>query len=275
MSADAAFRRFIEVLLPRGGSVVALTEVYVDESYDDERPTVLCIAGYVFRRRKALEFSKSWGGFLERNGLPYFHMSECAHGTGVFEGKDCDTIARKLIKQTRDKTEYGFAISINVEDFNELVGPQEGIQSAYAFLLLGCMHQVLRWKRQSNIVGPTAFFFEQGHAHQKDANAFINWIVEHNLYRSMMEYSGHAFVPKATTGLHPADNLAWHWRLESRRRLDPNRIKMRKDFLALLRPGLDTLHDYSRPVLMRLAEDLERRQADREATIRQFLEGDS
>lgn len=60
MSAEA-FGRFLDVMLPRGGHAVTFTEVYIDESYDDEQPPLLVVAGYLFKKRDASEFSREVG----------------------------------------------------------------------------------------------------------------------------------------------------------------------------------------------------------------------
>lgn len=262
-----AFCRFLDVMLPTGGHAVPFTEVYIDESYDDERPPLLVIAGYLYSKRQAVEFSRKWAAYLERKGLPYFHMSECAHATGVFKGKDCDAVARELIRRTKQSTEFGFAVSINEDDFAKYVGPHEGIPTAYAFALLMCMHHVLNWKVRNKVIGPTAFFFEEGHKHQGDAHKFVTWMLGNPELREAMGYSGHAFLPKATPGLHPADNLAWHWRLETRRRLsEKRRWPMRGDFKALKRPG-DILADYAPHRLEEFGRDLTRKEAERRAIL--------
>jgi hypothetical protein len=263
MSVEA-FERFLDVMLPGGGCAVAFTEVYLDESYDDRNGSpLLCVAGYVFTKSKAKEFSRKWAAYLERKGLPYFHMSECAHGNGVFKGKDCDGIARELIRRTRQDTEFGVAITINEGDYAELVGKRDGMRSAYAFALMMCMHHVANWRQRTGARGQTAFFFESGHKHQNDANEWISWMVGSPLLQGALQYSGHAFVPKVTPGLHPADNLAWHWRLETSRRQDPNRTRpIRGDLRALMRDG-DVYGDVSRARLEQFAADLEVRELER------------
>lgn len=268
MSAEA-FERFLDVMLPGGGCAVAFTEVYLDESYDESTGSpLLCVAGYVFKKYEAKEFSRKWAAFLKRKGVPYFHMSECAHATGVFEGKDCDGIARELIRRTRSSTEFGFAISINERDYDELVGPQEGMRSAYAFALMASMNHVLNWKLRTGTTGETAFFFEAGHKHQSDANAFVTWMLGNASLSAALGYAGHAFVPKVTPGLHPADNLAWHWRLETSRRLNPNRRhKMRADLKALMRTG-DVYAEYPRARLELFAAELGSHEMSRNARIR-------
>jgi len=273
MNAHAAFERFLEVMLPNGGCAVALAEVYIDESYDDAEPPILCVAGYVFRRMKAREFSKSWGNYLKRKGLPYFHMKECAHQQGVFAGRtDCVEVETELIRLTRKMTEMGFATTIDERAYADLVAPREGMRSAYATALLGVMIQVRKWAEETGFNGQIAYFFEAGHKHQGDANAFMSWMFDSDAIVAKHQYAGHAFVPKATPALHPADLLAWQWRLETKRRREPNRSRAtRADFLALVREDRDAYNEWTRTDLARMGRQLEAAEVQRRRIIREAL----
>lgn len=245
-----------------------LCEVYIDESYDSLSPPLLCLAAYVYARPKAREFEVTWARFLAARHLPYFHMSECAHGEGVFRGRaDCDFIARRLIQLTRKYTELGIALAINEDDYAQLVGGLEGMRTGYAFALAMMMHHIASWRRRNAVTGPTHFFFEQGHKHQGDASQFLDFLLGSRDLRTWLNYGGHTFVEKERPQLHPADNLAWHWRLEAKRRRDPQRRAPRKDFLALCR-AQDCLYDYSRFRLEQFAAEVRRGEIERGAIIK-------
>ena len=56
-------------------------------------------------------------------------------------------------------------------------------------------------------------------------------------------YRLHSFLPKETVWLHPADMLAWQWRLEIARQGEASRkYAPRKDLQALIRPSDMTLN---------------------------------
>jgi hypothetical protein len=249
---------------------VALAEVYIDESYDDEAPPILCLAGYVFRKHKAKEFSRKWAAYLERKGLPYFHMSEAAHiEEGIFKGNPelADQVERELIRRTREATEIGLAMTINEDDYAELIAPREGMRSAYAAALLMLMAQVRKWADRTHFNGDIAYFFEAGHKHQKDANSFMTWMFESPRVAAKFRYAGHTFLAKPTPALHPADLLAWQWRLEAKRALDPNRKHPpRRDLQALVRPH-DLHIDWTRDDVAIVGAGMLEREYRREAQI--------
>jgi hypothetical protein len=86
--------------------------------------------------------------------------------------------------------------------------------------------------------------------------------------RRGLGYEGvHAFIPKVSPGLHPADNLSWHWRLETvRSREKPRRRKTRADLIALWREQ-DMLTVYSRETLLQMKAEIEER-AEKRAEAR-------
>src|SRR5437660_1097462 len=71
-------------LLPFGGYVTIQCQAFFDESGSHSGAPILCLAGYIFRKSEAIKLGHEWRKVLRRKGLPYFRMSECAHGNGPF-----------------------------------------------------------------------------------------------------------------------------------------------------------------------------------------------
>ena len=65
------FPRLIDVLLPKGGYVVAMIEAYFDESYGQfGGGPVLCLAGYLMESEQAKRLCEEWQAVLDWKGLP-------------------------------------------------------------------------------------------------------------------------------------------------------------------------------------------------------------
>lgn len=277
MSAAGDFSDWLDLLLPRGGYVVALAEVFMDESYDGtDEPPYIHVAGYLFRKQKAKEFSRAWSNYLALKGLAYFHMQECAPGYGIFEKlskQERIDLGRKLIELTHAYTAFGFAVTVRRADYERLVGPREGMpESAYAFALFAAMQRVRAWTERANFHGRISYVFEAGHGDRGKASVFMSWMFASDRVAENQSYGGHAFLPKETPGLHPADMLAWHWNLEVTRRHDPNRRPMREDFKALLREQ-DVVIEYDLPTLQALATSLQIAEQRRAEIIREVETG--
>ena len=84
MSEDSQFSRLLEVVLPRGGYVMALWEAYFDESGNDDMSTVFCLGGYVMRSEAARGLQVEWRKALKKAGVSYFHMVDVASGNEEF-----------------------------------------------------------------------------------------------------------------------------------------------------------------------------------------------
>jgi hypothetical protein len=108
----------------------------------------------------------------------------------------------------------------------------------------------------TNFAGAATYYFEQGHKYRSDADNFLVWLMESEEVRSRYRYRMHAFLPKETPWLHPADLLAWQWRLERSRHNVPGRRPPRADLRALIRDQ-DTHIDYSGSQLWKLQDALE------------------
>jgi hypothetical protein len=91
-------------LLPRG-FIVSFSQVYIDESGSHDGSPALSVAGYIFERDSAAKFSGEWKTLLQEYGLPFFRMTDCAHGTGPFSGLteqqriDVETRGIEIIKR--------------------------------------------------------------------------------------------------------------------------------------------------------------------------------
>lgn len=274
-AADAS--RWLDILLLGGGWIVAFAEVYMDESYVGKADAEhLHVVGYLFRKQGARLFTQEWGRTLKRVGLPYFHMAECAHGTGVFKDMDkSDRIAlqTRLIALTHQHTVFGFGVTVNQPAYREIIHGAEGMpESPYAFAAFSALMRIRKWCNQTAFTGSISFMFEAGHEDSGKADDFLKWFFDIDVIAAKNRYGGHAFLPKSTPCLHPADMLAWQWNAEVARRHDPKRRPQRKDFLALVRPQ-DAVVEYDRKKLLELRAVLDIRKEFRDAAIADFLTG--
>lgn len=72
----------IDAIVPTDGLLVALAEVFIDESGTHAGSPVMCVGGYLFRKREAREFQREWGKRLAREGLAYWHTNPAMQGHG-------------------------------------------------------------------------------------------------------------------------------------------------------------------------------------------------
>lgn len=225
---------------------------YFDESGTHGDSPFMCVAGYLFPAAKATEFSKKWSNALRRAGVPYFHMSECAPGIGVFEGmpvEQRDNLARELRDLIRRCAIYGVAVCVARDEFKAAT-PDWWIKKSgdeYTACLQGVMAVLSAWSKRENSDRLIAYFFESGHKHQSEANRELDKISKIPALKKELRYASHLFVEKGLEISRPceaADFLAWHLNkilgpLEVREHFFktgrfPHQSKLRKDLYALI-----------------------------------------
>jgi hypothetical protein len=216
-SSDAElFQRFVEVMLPNGGCLMALAEAYFDESGSHDGSKTLCVAGYILHAEQARLLTTEWNEVLAWKDLPYFHMVDCAHGNGVFaklSRADRIQVAARMIAVIKRRTAYGLAVSVDLAEFKQEMDGFPIWRDPYT----ACAHFVLGavgyWTDHAKFSGDIAYFFESGHASAPLTSAIMDGATATMAeLRDSMCYGGHAFVKKERTpAVQAADFLAWQW----------------------------------------------------------------
>jgi hypothetical protein len=223
-----------------------LAELYVDETNTHEGPEFICVAGYLFLRRKAKCFSWRLKRKLKKHSVPYFHMKECNPCKGIFdhlEMEQCDEIARKVISLTKAYSEIGFAVALHKEAYrsaltSEFLNTELG--NEYSFCLREILGMTRRWVERTGFTGDISYFFESGAKHQSEADKILTNMFESERTGKNYNYSAHSFVNKRKfMPLASADMLAWHY--QKRLKQDPGNSP-RRDLLELLRPHDQAMH---------------------------------
>lgn len=233
-------------------------EVYFDES-ESPAEKIICVAGYVFEASKARALEQKWTEVLERFGVRYFHMVECAGNSKGFAHltpQQCSEIGILLMDLLKEHMECGFAVNFDTRFAADLPSAlTSGIRkmTPYDVCCSFCLHHVRGWMQKNNIQGSVSYFFEAGHASQKQAARILRDQFSTPELRALYKHRSHAFRDKRDAVLlQCADILAWQWR---KYLLDKVRGKtaMRKDLISLLeKPHFQT--DFNRRVIRRYLE---------------------
>src|SRR5436190_3660189 len=116
---------------PDGYVVVFDAEVHFDESGTHASATVVGLAGYIILKDQYAALERDWDAVLNWDALPhklpYFHMADCAPdpGNGVFAGISKPLriqIVSRLIAAIKRHTAMGFAVTVDIDQFNTFVG---------------------------------------------------------------------------------------------------------------------------------------------------------
>jgi hypothetical protein len=217
---------------------------YFDESGTDAKSTILCVAGYIFLEENAVAFEVEWKKMLEKYGIPFFHMVDCAHGTGYFKALSPVhriEIQKEAIALTKRYASKGIALSIEKSAFPD-VGPLKLWSTPYTFLCGQVLYGVQLWADEAGFEGEIEYVFEAGADGEKKSVAeTTNALLSSDDTRKLFRYSKHTHATKTeAVQLQCADLLAWHW-FTHQRRTQEGKGK-RADFKNLIGLRIDPHH---------------------------------
>jgi hypothetical protein len=234
----------------------------MDESGTDDDSPILTVGGYLFRKKRAVQFARRAKSLLLRHSVSkpsrprYFRMTDCVHLEGEFKGferAESIEINRSMIQLVRRHTEFGFAVLLNEDEYDARLAGRSGLPSAYAFACRIALDMVRRFITKHDYRGDVAYFFETGHAHRANANALLEGMFTSERQQALYHYAGHAFMPKEKAPpLWAGDMMAWHSYADYVRATKNERRRL--DFDALLRADLDVYRYYTIEAMTNLAD---------------------
>jgi hypothetical protein len=226
---------------------VQIVHAFFDESGSHAGSPVLCVAGYAFQKRSTRLFAKDWSAVLKRYKLPFFHMVDCAHGSKHFAALSRPQrikVATALIGIIKRHAAHGFAVSVDVESFQELMPPWGPTNSPYAFCARCVIDEIGRWFFKIGFQGKSAYFFEAGHESRSEAEKVVGDVLTNPLHKINdvhYGYVAHSFILKQeAAAVQAADMLAWQWATDVKHQMSGR--PRRKDFESLLQVPLGGAH---------------------------------
>jgi hypothetical protein len=242
MKTIERFERFVSVmdaLLVGNGYVVQIVHAFFDESGSHKGSPALCVAGYAFEMRQARLLAKEWQAVLKRFDLPFFHMVDCAHGNQECASLTKDQrikLATSLIGIVKSRAAHGFAVSVDVDAFHEVMPPWAPAKTPYAFCARCVIDEIGRWFFKTGFKRKSAYFFEAGHESRSEAERAVGEVLTNPLNKIWSVHYGyvaHSFVLKRESpAVQAADLLAWQWATELKHRKSGR--PRRKDFESLV-----------------------------------------
>ena len=194
-----------------------MIEAFIDESGTHWGSPTMSVAAYLFEEEQYWLLAKAWSDVLNEHSLPYFHMVDCAHRRGIFEGRsedECDQVARRLIGIIKLRIRCGIMCSIAERDFVE-ERPEDWDISSYTTIVQWLVHGVSLWAKEYSVTEDIMYVLESGHAKSSEAHKAFRSLSMRKKMREMAKYAGHTFAVKDHRrlgyGLQAADILAWEW----------------------------------------------------------------
>jgi hypothetical protein len=201
---------------------------YFDESGNFEQSDgVFCISGYFITADSAQAMDREWRAVLNSHDIPYFHMVDCAHGTGVFASKPKEErveIVRELIDLIKKHTIEGFAVLAHVGAFDV---SQEDDPDAYSHCARMAVEALKMFLKIGRIEDGMVCFFESGH--HSAGRAYNQIAARLPDLSASVTFGSKEQIPL----LQAADLLAWQATKYAKDRRT-NARQPRRDFLSLM-----------------------------------------
>lgn len=203
-------------------------EAYLDESGCDDYSKVLVVGGYLIKSEHAREMGNIWQTVVDRVGVPYFHMVDCAHGAKHFAKVDPEVriaMASCLITLVSTFAAVGVAVACPPRRHDS--GAQHAKDNYTLALNLCCAQLAANAERLGG--GELAVVIEAGHASAPLAVAALESQRENGTLGTLT----YSFAGKSDNVLlQAADLLAWQF-AKFTKDMAFERRSARKDFVRL------------------------------------------
>jgi len=228
--------------LHREVGVLGMFAAYFDESYSDNAPRVLVVAGYLSPIEQWKRFEVEWREFLQKFDIANpFHMTDFMAGHGQFRGwsrtkhDECIKHYSSIIApRTHFRVSVGFDLAVyerEMRGFHEI--------GAYGFCVFEWMHEAERYMDRFGIPGPIAYVFESGSGFGGQIFETMVWVKRRRLLRTRYRLGTFTFADKREVlPLQASDILAWESRAHHARLLRSPKSPIRHSLRALTSRGV-------------------------------------
>lgn len=227
--------RFLQATHP-SNVIVVLIEAYIDESGTGDSDPVHCLAGYLLKLGHGPEMARKWKRELDRYGIEFFHMTDCAAYERCEPYKSlgrnkCIRLATALIKLIKRHCYEGFAVCFSPQFYSAYDDKHIQSTNQYANSVGVMHHHIQACLKNIGHDGAVSYVFEAGHRHQRQARAVLDRLhddaeLENISFSSSFQNKREAIL------LQAADILAWHCQTYIKRKIRGNNV--RADFKSLL-----------------------------------------
>lgn len=232
--------------------------IYLDESYSHPpAPLVYTVAGYISTDIEWRKFQKEWRRELDKAGIDFFHMTNYESRVKEYEDWSNEKrieVLRRLHRTIHRRVLTGFAASVVVADYNELINPsiRMGFGEPHEFAVIACMKHIRLWSNTRGHHEPIAYVLESGSDRQKIVNRSFQHAYMDEEKRREYRIGSWTFADKRDLNpLQAADILAYENTKEMCRRLDKNTTRpVRRSIQNLTKAHLDEWFYYDRKQLL-------------------------
>ena len=135
----------VSLFAPVNKSLWAMITAYFDESGTHGSSKVFVVAGLVAPAKKWLDLDRAWTNVLESEGIPEFHMVDCAHGVKLFKGwekKRREKIVERLVNICKRHVCWRVWTAVLMDDYRRTIKGDESEELVYGFCASACIDRL-------------------------------------------------------------------------------------------------------------------------------------
>lgn len=228
----------LNIQVARGGTkaIPVLIEAFVDESGTGPSDLAHCLAGYIVKPDRGLKMARKWKAVLDRYGIPFFHMTDCAAYQRCEPYKSlgrekCIALASELIWLIKAHCMEGFALCFSPKFYMLYNDGVVNVQNAYTHSVhMVHLHIQAVLQHRCLLGHEVSYTFEAGHRDQKYTRLVLDRLIDEQEAKGTFAYKFQK-KPDAVL-LQAADILAWHCNTYIKRKTQG--LQIRKDFHSML-----------------------------------------
>ena len=260
----------IRMLLPRtaSGKGLAVLTAYFDDSGTHAGSPVVLTGGLYGNEHQWAQLETAWQAILDKPGdrwdcLTRFHMYDCDHGYGEFEGHSPgarDHLIYRLRNVILEAGLRGYAMALPGPEWGRLVTGDHlaGWGDAERFTVTNCILTTLEWAERESVETEVAFVFDDRPA-RSDANMRVFSIYQHyaETERPTPKPVGISFLnSEKTLPLQAADMYVWECNRWARGWLADRKARPRKHLQRFFETGRYRLQCGTPETIQRMVDNV-------------------
>ena len=205
--------------------ILVMFTAYFDASRTQDGRPYVAVSGCLASEAKWKLFQHAWQIILEREDLPFFHMTDFeAYQTNYYRDwskERHNSVLTDLASIMIPNTDFAFGRGVAIDDWEHAQTQNEALKSwsAFSYCANQCLHAIAIWANEHNHTGPIIYVFESGDGYDGELLARKKEIESSRTSMMRFRWGGLHIMPKRADAPFPLTPLqaADIWAFETRK----------------------------------------------------------
>jgi len=231
---------------------------YFDASRTERGRPYVAVSGCLAYEENWKLFQPAWQVILDREGLPFFHMTDFEAYQDKYKGWSTarhNSLLTDLVGIIVPWTDFAFGRGVAIDDWEHAQTQNDVLKpwSAFSYCVNQCLHAIAIWANEHNCTGPIIYVFESGDGYDGELLRRKTEIESSRTSMLRFRWAGLHIMPKLAIAPFPLTPLqaADIWAFEARKEWenkyavgDGQRLRPVRYSIKLLLQGSPIKHDF-------------------------------